>query len=121
MAKCPMCNSTMPKKKVSAKLKNLMLSVSPKLTSNIEKLFNLVSDKWNLKDTDKCAFFVKIENVDENIVMKMIQVFINKGYADRGYNIPYLCGMIEKEYKQQKFKNEYERKRLDRIPPKLKD
>ena len=51
----------------------------------------------------------------------MIKTFIDKGYAERGYNIVYLCGMIENESKREEFKNERERKDLDRIPPKLKD
>ena len=121
MPKCPLCKNNMPKKEVSLRLKSLMLSVSPTLTKSINKVFNIIDSNWNLKDVEKCAFFARIEHIEESIVIKMINVFINKGYAEGGHSIAYLSGMIERENKQQKFKNEYERKKLDRLPPKLKD
>ena len=121
MPKCPMCSNNMPKKEVSLRLKSLMLSVSPKVTKYITEAFTRIEKKWNLKDTDKCAFFVRTEKAKEEIIVNMIKTFINKGYAERGYNIAYLCGMIENESKREEFKNERERKDLDRIPPKLKD
>ena len=121
MAKCPMCDGKISKREISKKLNSLMLSVSPTLTKCIENVFELIDKNWNLKDADKCAFFVRINGVDEDIVIKMIQVFINKGYAEMGRSIAYLGGMVERESKQQRFQNEYERKKLDRLPPKLKD
>jgi hypothetical protein len=111
----------MPKKEVSLKLKSLMLSVSPTATKYIKEAFKRIENKWNLKYTEKCAFFVRTEKIKEQIVINMIKTFIDKGYAERGYNIAYLCGMIENESKREEFKNERERKDLDRIPPKLKD
>ena len=116
-----MCSNNIPKKEVSLRLKNLMLSVSPRISKYISKAFNNIEKKWDLKDTDKCAFFVRTEKIKENITINMIKKFNNKGYAERGYNIAYLCGMIENESKRENFKNERERKYLDRIPPKIKD
>jgi len=121
MPKCPMCSNNMPKKEVSLRLKSLMLSVSPKTTRHIKQAFQNIEKKWTLKDTEKCAFFVRTEKVKDDIIINMIQKFNSKGYAERGYNIAYLCGMIENESKRDEFKNERERKDLDRIPPKLKD
>ena len=121
MPKCPVCSNDMPKKEMSKKLKLLQLSVSPKLGVYIKKIFHKIEERWAIKDIEKCAFYSHIENVNENIVINMINTFIIKKLDERGCTLSYLSSMIVNESKREEFKNEYERKRLDRIPPKLKD
>ena len=48
----------------------------------------------------------------------MTRQFLHERYYKKGYGIKYLIGMIKNENSAYGLKKEYERKSLDRIPPK---
>ena len=121
MAKCPLCNGSVSKKNVKARLNSLRLARPPKILNAIDKVFDKLSKHWTIDDTIKAGFLADIEQVEGTIIIDSIQKFINKGGIEQGYNIKYLAGIIKNEGKRVLLRREWERKNLDRIPPKLKD
>ena len=55
------------------------------------------------------------------IVLDSIRKFKKKNGIEQGFNIKYLAGIIKNENKRYRLRQDYERRSLDRIPPKLKD
>lgn len=121
MAKCPLCKGTINKKDVSLSLERLRLSRSPRVLVEIDSIVASLSTHWNLQDVDVCALLTEIENVNDNIVLESINKFKKKNGVDQGYGIKYLSAIIKNESKSYLLRQEYERKSLDRVPPKLKD
>lgn len=121
VAKCPLCKGTINKKDVSLSLERLRLSRSPRVLVEIDSIVASLSTHWNLQDVDVCALLAEIENVNDNIVLESINKFKKKNGVDQGYGIKYLSAIIKNESKSYLLRQEYERKSLDRVPPKLKD
>lgn len=121
VAKCPLCKGTINKKDVSLSLERLRLSRSPRVLVEIDSIVASLSTHWNLQDVDVCALLTEIENVNDNIVLESINKFKKKNGVDKGYGIKYLSAIIKNESKSYLLRQEYERKSLDRVPPKLKD
>ena len=121
MAKCPLCNKTISKKNVKIRLNSLRLSRSPKVLIAIDSVLKDLSKHWTIDDVVEAGFLADIEQVDGDIVLESINKFQNKGGIEQGYNIKYLAGIIKNEGKKAVLRKEWERKNLDRIPPKLKD
>ncbi len=121
MAKCPLCRGTINKKDVSLSLERLRLARSPRVLEAVDKIFSSLSAHWNIKDVDMCGLLTEIQGIDDNIVIESINKFEKRSGVDRGYGVKYLSAVIKNENKSYLLRQEYERKNLDRIPPKLKD
>ena len=121
MAKCPLCDGTISKKNVKFRLNSLRLSRPPKVLESIDSIFEELSQHWAIDDIVKAGFLADIEQVEGDIVLASIWKFKNKGGVQQGFNIKYLAGIIKNEGKRAVLRMEWERKNLDRIPPKLKD
>lgn len=121
MAKCPLCDGTISKKNVKFRLNSLRLSRPPKVLESIDSIFEELSQHWAIDDIVKAGFLADIEQVQGDIVLESIRKFKNKGGVQQGFNIKYLAGIIKNEGKRAVLRKEWERKNLDRIPPKLKD
>ena len=121
MAKCPLCNKTISKKNVKIRLNSLRLSRSPKVLIAVDSVLKDLSKHWTIDNVVEAGFLADIEQVDGDIVLESINKFQNKGGIEQGYNIKYLAGIIKNEGKKAVLRKEWERKNLDRIPPKLKD
>ena len=80
-----------------------------------------LSKHWTIHDVDVAGFLSEIERINDNIVMESIHRFKKKGGVEQGFNLKYLTGIIKNESKRFKLREEYERKSLDRIPPKLRE
>lgn len=121
VAKCPLCKGTINKKDVSLSLERLRLARSPRVLEAVDKIFSSLSTHWNIQDVDMCGLLTDIQGIDDNIVIESINKFAKKSGVDKGYGIKYLSAVIKNENKSYLLRQEYERKNLDRIPPKLKD
>jgi hypothetical protein len=80
-----------------------------------------MSKYWKIEDVIVASFLADIESIDNNIIIESINRFEKISGIDKGYGLKYLAGMIKNESKRVAIREEYERKNLDRIPPKLKD
>jgi hypothetical protein len=121
MAKCPLCNGNITAKNVSLRLKSLRLSRPPKVLELIDRTIDKMSKYWKIEDVIVASFLADIESIDNNIIIESINRFEKISGIDKGYGLKYLAGMIKNESKRVAIREEYERKNLDRIPPKLKD
>ena len=121
MAKCPLCEGSIPIKDVRFRLKSLRLCRPAKVLSVIDSTFEEVSKHWTVNDVAKAGFLADIESIDGQIIIDTIRKFNNKGGIQRGFGLRYLSGMIKNESQRISIRKEYERKNLDRIPPKLKN
>ena len=121
VAKCPLCKGTINKKDVSLSLERLRLARSPRVLEVVDKIVSNLSTHWNIQDVDICGLLTEIQGIDDNIVIESINKFAKKSGIDKGYGIRYLSAVIKNENKSYLLRQDYERKNLDRIPPKLKD
>ena len=121
VAKCPLCKGTINKKDVSLSLERLRLARSPRVLEVVDKIVSNLSTHWNIQDVDMCGLLTEIQGIDDNIVIESINKFAKKSGIDKGYGIRYLSAVRKNENKSYLLRQEYERKNLDRIPPKLKD
>ena len=121
MAKCPLCSGKIPKKDVSIRLKTLRLARSPRILKIIDSVVSSLSRHWIIHDIDVAGFLAEIEKINDNIIIESINRFKKKGGIEQGFNLKYLTAIIKNESKRYKLREEYERRSLDRIPPKLKD
>jgi|TARA_R100000329_G_scaffold147998_1_gene136257 hypothetical protein len=121
VAKCPLCSGKIPKKDVSIRLKTLRLARSPRILKIIDSVVSSLSRHWIIHDIDVAGFLAEIEKINDNIIIESINRFKKKGGIEQGFNLKYLTGIIKNESKRYKLREEYERRSLDRIPPKLKD
>ena len=121
VAKCPLCDGKIPKKDVSIRLKSLRLSRSPSTLTQIDTIMKELSTHWVIDDVQMAGFLADIEGVDDSIVIESIKKFRKKNGVEQGYNIKYLAGIVKNESKRFRLREDYERRTLDRIPPKLKE
>jgi len=121
VAKCPLCDGKILKKDVSIRLKSLRLSRSPKTLREIDNIVNDLSKHWTIDDVHIAGFLADIDNIDDSIVLDSIAKFRKNSGIEKGFNIKYLAGIIKNENKRYRLRQDYERRSLDRIPPKLKD
>ena len=121
MAKCPLCSGKILKKDVSIRLKSLRLSRSPKILREIDSIVKDLSAHWTMDDVQVAGFLADIQNIEDAIVSESIAKFKKKNGVEQGFNIKYLASIIKNDNNRYGLRQEYERKNLDRIPPKLKD
>tara|TARA_R100001443_G_scaffold117207_1_gene140516 strand:+ start:2949 stop:3347 length:399 start_codon:yes stop_codon:yes gene_type:complete len=121
VAKCPLCSGKILKKDVSIRLKSLRLSRSPKILREIDSIVKDLSTHWTMDDVQVAGFLADIQNIEDAIVSESIAKFKKKNGVEQGFNIKYLASIIKNDNNRYGLRQEYERKNLDRIPPKLKD
>ena len=121
VAKCPLCNNNISKKDVSLRLESLRLSRPKNILIAIDNILDEFSKHWIVDDVIKAGFLADIENIEGDIILESIRKFKNRGGVQRGYGVKYLAGIIKNESKRVALRIDYERKNLDRIPPKLKE
>ena len=121
VAKCPLCSGKILKKDVSIRLRSLRLSRSPKILREIDSIVKDLSAHWTIDDVQVAGFLADIQNIEDAIVSESIAKFKKKNGVEQGFNIKYLASIIKNDNKKYGLRQEYERKNLDRIPPKLKD
>ena len=121
VAKCPLCSGKILKKDVSIRLRSLRLSRSPKILREIDSIVKDLSTHWTMDDVQVAGFLADIQNIEDAIVSESIAKFKKKNGVEQGFNIKYLASIIKNDNKKYGLRQEYERKNLDRIPPKLKD
>tara|TARA_X000001388_G_scaffold73106_2_gene64441 strand:+ start:337 stop:717 length:381 start_codon:yes stop_codon:yes gene_type:complete len=121
MPKCPLCDSNITAKKAGIRLKSLRLSRPSKVLHLIDAQIKKMSRYWKIDEVLEASFLADIDGVNNNVIIESIKRFDSRGSIQKGYGLKYLSGMIKNESKRIAIREEYERKNLDRIPPKLKD
>ena len=121
MPKCPLCDSNITAKKAGIRLKSLRLSRPSKVLNLIDDQIKKMSRYWEIDEVLEASFLADIDGINNNIIIKSIKRFDSRGSLQKGYGLKYLAGMIKNESKRIAIREEYERKNLDRLPPKLKD
>ena len=121
MPKCPLCNSNITAKKAGIRLKSLRLSRPSKVLNLIDDQIKKMSRYWKIDEVLEASFLADIDGVNNNVIIESIKRFDSRGSLQKGYGLKYLAGMIKNESKRIAIREEYERKNLDRLPPKLKD
>jgi len=119
MRQCPTCGSKLKKENYQKRIKKKRLSRDKITLSLIDDMFESVSLYFPMDDLDRFSFLSDVEEVTDIVVRKMIRQYNQERYYKRGYGIKYLTGMIKNENSAYGLKKEYERKSLDRIPPKV--
>ena len=121
MPKCPLCYSNITAKKAGIRLKSLRLSRPNKVLNLIDDQIKKMSRYWKIDEVLEASFLADIDGVSNNVIIESIKRFDSRGSLQKGYGLKYLAGMIKNESKRIAIREEYERKNLDRLPPKLKD
>ena len=121
MPKCPLCDSNVTAKKAGIRLKSLRLSRPSKVLNLIDDQIRKMSKYWKVDEVLEASFLADIDGVNNNVIIESIKRFDSRGSLQKGYGLKYLAGMIKNESKRIAIREEYERKNLDRLPPKLKD
>ena len=121
MPKCPLCDSNITAKKAGIRLKSLRLSRPSKVLNLIDDQIKKMSRYWEIDEVLEASFLADIDGVNNNVIIESIKRFDSRGSLQKGYGLKYLAGMIKNESKRIAIREEYERKNLDRLPPKLKD
>jgi len=121
MPKCPLCDSNITAKKAGIRLKSLRLSRPSKVLNLIDDQIRKMSKYWKVDEVLEASFLADIDGVNNNVIIESIKRFDSRGSLQKGYGLKYLAGMIKNESKRIAIREEYERKNLDRLPPKLKD
>jgi len=121
MPKCPLCDSNITAKKAGIRLKSLRLSRPSKILNLIDDQIKKMSRYWKIDEVLEASFLADIDGVNNNVIIESIKRFDSRGSLQKGYGLKYLAGMIKNESKRIAIREEYERKNLDRLPPKLKD
>ena len=121
MPKCPLCDSNITAKKAGIRLKSLRLSRPSKVLNLIDDQIKKMSRYWKIDEVIEASFLADIDGVNNNVIIESIKRFDSRGSLQKGYGLKYLAGMIKNESKRIAIREEYERKNLDRLPPKLKD
>ena len=121
MPKCPLCDSNITAKKAGIRLKSLRLSRPSKVLNLIDDQIKKMSRYWKIDEVLEASFLADIDGVNNNVIIESIKRFDSRGSLQKGYGLKYLAGMIKNESKRIAIREEYEKKNLDRLPPKLKD
>tara|TARA_R100001460_G_scaffold59135_2_gene98927 strand:- start:30 stop:401 length:372 start_codon:yes stop_codon:yes gene_type:complete len=121
MPKCPLCDSNITAKKAGIRLKSLRLSRPSKVLNLIDDQIKKMSRYWKIDEVLEASFLADIDGVNNDVIIESIKRFDSRGSLQKGYGLKYLAGMIKNESKRIAIREEYERKNLDRLPPKLKD
>ena len=121
MPKSPLCDSNITAKKAGIRLKSLRLSRPSKVLNLIDDQIKKMSRYWKIDEVLEASFLADIDGVNNNVIIESIKRFDSRGSLQKGYGLKYLAGMIKNESKRIAIREEYERKNLDRLPPKLKD
>ena len=117
--KCPTCGHRIKKEDYTKRIKKKRLT-RDKITLNvIDEITRCIGENIPLDDLDVFSFFSETSEVQDIIVRKMCRQYLQEKLYDRGYGLKYLIGMIKNENSAYGLKKEYERKSLDRIPPKV--
>jgi hypothetical protein len=119
MRQCPTCGSKLKKENYQKRIKKKRLSRDKITLSLIDDSFESISKYFSMDDLDKFSFLKNVEEITDIVVRKMIRQYLQEKFYKRGYGIKYLIGMIKTENSAYGLKKEYERKSLDRIPPKV--
>tara|TARA_R100000808_G_scaffold9913_1_gene26880 strand:- start:8810 stop:9187 length:378 start_codon:yes stop_codon:yes gene_type:complete len=119
--KCPLCSSTFEEKSFANQIDILKMSRSIKSLKSIEKLLIDMDNVRSVREVDIYYLLNEIKNIDDDILYRMIDMFRNRGYLEQGYNIKYFVKMVTNHDEQSSLKDTYEKKTLDRLPPKLEE
>ena len=117
--KCPTCGHRIKKEDYTKRIEKKRLSRDKVTLTLIDETTKLIKERLPLADLDIFAFFSEIDEIQDIIVRKMCRRYLQERLYERGYGLRYLTGMIKNENSAYGLKKEYERKSLDRIPPKV--
>ena len=116
--RCPTCGGRLKKEDYTKRIEKKRLSRDKLTLSIIDDMFTSISPYFPMDDLDKFSFLSEVEEIQDIVIRKMTRQFLHERYYNKGYGIKYLIGMIKNENSAYGLKKEYERKSLDRIPPK---
>lgn len=121
MGKCPLCGHAMPAKDFRSKVKLAILQFSPKTAEAINNVAVAIEQerKRKLTSGEKFAFLKQIERIEEIVIRRGIDIFIDKNLHKAGYGLRYLAGVIKNENSRLRMKIKHEQETLDRLPPEV--
>lgn len=119
MRKCPTCGHRIKKEDYTKRIEKKRLSRDKLTLKLIDETTKYIGENIPLDDLDIFSFFSETIDVQDIIVRKMCRQYLQERLYARGYGLKYLIGMIKNENSAYGLKKEYERKSLDRIPPKI--
>ena len=119
--KCPLCNSVVKKREYKNRISSMRAQRSKKTLDCIDDIISKVDSLTGLTEIEIYYFMLEMQDIQGIIIRKMSELFESRGYLEQGYGLKYLIGMIKGENSRYNLKQDYEKKTLDRIPPKLKD
>ena len=117
--KCPTCGHRIKKEDYTKRIEKKRLARDKITLKLIDEAIRSVSENIPLDDLDIFSFFSETSEMQDIIIRKMCRQYLQERLYARGYGLKYLIGMIKNENSAYGLKKEYERKSLDRIPPKV--
>ena len=117
--RCPTCNSRIKIEDYNKRIEKKRLARDKLTLAMIDDIFASIAEYHSLDDASKLSFYSETGEIQDIVVRKMIRQYGDKFYYKQGYGLRYLIGMIKNENSAYGLKKEYERKSLDRIPPKI--
>ena len=117
--KCPTCGHRIKKEDYTKRIEKKRLARDKITLRLIDEATKSISENIPLDDLDIFSFFSETSEVQDIIVRKMCRQYLQEKLYDRGYGLKYLIGMVKNENSAYGLKKDYERKTLDRIPPKV--
>ena len=117
--KCPTCGHGIKKEDYTKRIEKKRLTRDKITLKLIDETTKSISENIPLDDLDIFSFFSETTEVQDIIIRKMCRQYLKEKLYERGYGLKYLIGMIKNENSVYGLKKQYERKSLDRIPPKV--
>ena len=116
---CPTCGGRLKKTSYLKRIEKIRLSRDKLTLSLIDDMIESVKRYLPVDDVDIFSFLSEVSEVKDIVVRKIIRQYCQEKHYAQGRGIRYLIGMIKNENSAYGLKREYERKSLDRIPPKI--
>ena len=114
MDKCPRCGYTLQEKEKKAygnNIRHITMSFSRLTRTLLRKTSTLIMSNIPSDNSQQKYYnFVKvIQNVDENVIRRMLSNYLEANHAAKGKGFRYLQSMIlsENQNKEKKLSNEY--------------
>ena len=119
--RCPTCNHTIAGHDYTKSIEKRRLARDVKTLELVDETISRINSSFHepLDDLDIYSFYSGIEGVQDIVVRKMVREYLLKKMYSEGKNIRYLIAMIKNENSTYGVRVESEKKRLDRLPPKV--
>ena len=114
--RCPACGWSNALKNYPKMIARLQKNVDDNTLERLNDLFISALD-----DLTAYTLLKACQDIDDEVIKHCITIWERKNLAGKGYDVYYFIGILRNENKKYENKLIIERKRLDSLPPDLKE